>query len=147
MNNLACVMHACMQAWFRELPNGILDQLIPNQVMECESEEDCVQLASLLPSAESGLLDWAIDLMADVVQQEHHNKMNQHNIATVFAPNMTQVRRKWIFFFSCHVNLITFHLSTLLFLNWFLKDGRSFDCADARSTSDEISENIDTKGS
>jgi hypothetical protein len=29
--------------------------------------------------------------MADVVQQEHLNKMNAHNVATVFAPNMTQV--------------------------------------------------------
>ncbi|KAF5807767.1 putative Rho GTPase activation protein [Helianthus annuus] len=29
--------------------------------------------------------------MADVVQYEHLNKMNSHNIAMVFAPNMTQM--------------------------------------------------------
>lgn len=45
----------------------------------------------LLPPTEAALLDWAINLMADVVQEEQHNKMNAHNVATVFAPNMTQV--------------------------------------------------------
>lgn len=64
--------------------------------MQCQTEEDCLQLVRLLPPTESALLDWAINLMADVVQQEHLNKMNARNVAMVFAPNMTQV----IFFFS-----------------------------------------------
>lgn len=59
--------------------------------MQCQSEEDCSALVRLLPTTEGALLDWAINLMADVVQQEHFNKMNAHNIAMVFAPNMTQV--------------------------------------------------------
>ena len=46
----------------------------------------------LLPPTEATLLDWAINLMADVVQHEDLNKMNARNIAMVFAPNMTQVR-------------------------------------------------------
>ncbi|KAH1130587.1 hypothetical protein J1N35_001965 [Gossypium stocksii] len=79
------------RAWFRELPSGVLDSLDPQQVMQCETEEQCTELARLLPPTEYALLDWAIDLMADVVQQEHLNKMNARNIAVVFAPNMTQV--------------------------------------------------------
>ena len=59
--------------------------------MRCQTEEQCAELARLLPATESALLDWAINLMADVVQQEHLNKMNARNIAMVFAPNMTQV--------------------------------------------------------
>ena len=59
--------------------------------MRCESEEDCSELVRQLPPTEAALLDWAINLMADVVQEEHYNKMNAHNIAMVFAPNMTQV--------------------------------------------------------
>lgn len=59
--------------------------------MQCQTDEDCARLATLLPPTEAALLDWSINLMADVVQQEHLNKMNAHNIATVFAPNMTQV--------------------------------------------------------
>lgn len=114
-----------MQAWFRELPNGVLDRLTPSQVMECESEEECVQLASLLPSAESGLLDWAIDLMADVVQQEHHNKMNQHNVATVFAPNLTQVR-KWIF--NAQQYIITRYFRKLIFQLHLVAEVASEQC-------------------
>ena len=59
--------------------------------MQCQSEDDCDALIRLLPPTEAALLDWAINLMADVVQQELFNKMNSHNIAMVFAPNMTQV--------------------------------------------------------
>ncbi|CAI9100368.1 OLC1v1037349C2 [Oldenlandia corymbosa var. corymbosa] len=80
-----------IKAWFRELPTGILDCLTPEQVMHCNTEEECVRLVNLLPSTEAGLLDWAINLMADVVLHEHYNKMNARNIAMVFAPNMTQM--------------------------------------------------------
>lgn len=59
--------------------------------MQSQTEEECAQLARLLPPTEAALLDWAINLMADVAQLEHLNKMNARNIAMVFAPNMTQV--------------------------------------------------------
>ncbi|KAG8644765.1 hypothetical protein MANES_11G162500v8 [Manihot esculenta] len=80
-----------IKAWFRELPTGVLDSLSPEQVMQCQTEEDCAELARRLPPIETALLDWAINLMADIVQQEHVNKMNARNIAMVFAPNMTQM--------------------------------------------------------
>lgn len=59
--------------------------------MHCNTEEDCALLASMLPPVEASLLDWATNLMADVVEHENYNKMNARNIAMVFAPNMTQV--------------------------------------------------------
>ncbi|CAN4108482.1 unnamed protein product [Withania somnifera] len=80
-----------IKAWFRELPTGVLDSLTPEQVMNCHTEEECTQLMKLLPPTEAALLDWAIDLMADVAHNEHYNKMNARNIAMVFAPNMTQM--------------------------------------------------------
>ncbi|CAL5382373.1 unnamed protein product [Camellia sinensis] len=80
-----------IKAWFRELPAGVLDCLTPEQVMHCNAEDECTQLLKLLPPTEAALLDWAINLMADVVQHENHNKMNARNIAMVFAPNMTQM--------------------------------------------------------
>ncbi|XP_030548022.2 rho GTPase-activating protein 3 [Rhodamnia argentea] len=80
-----------IKAWLRELPTGVLDSLTPEQVMHCNTEEECSQLVKLLPPTEAALLDWAINLMADVVQHEAHNKMNARNIAMVFAPNMTQM--------------------------------------------------------
>ncbi|KAG2290513.1 hypothetical protein Bca4012_028394 [Brassica carinata] len=80
-----------IKAWFRELPTGVLDVLTPEQVMKCNTEEDCNKLVTLLPPVESALLDWAIGLMADVVEHEQFNKMNARNVAMVFAPNMTQM--------------------------------------------------------
>ncbi|WOH06190.1 hypothetical protein DCAR_0625613 [Daucus carota subsp. sativus] len=80
-----------IKAWFRELPSGILDSLSPEEVMQAQTEEECARLVTLLPSTESALLDWAINLMADVAQLETFNKMTARNVAMVFAPNMTQM--------------------------------------------------------
>ncbi|KAJ9563519.1 hypothetical protein OSB04_008679 [Centaurea solstitialis] len=80
-----------IKAWFRELPTGVLDSLTPEQVMHCNTEEECTQLAKSLPPTEAALLDWAVNLMADVVKYDQQNKMNARNIAMVFAPNMTQM--------------------------------------------------------
>lgn len=63
----------------------------------------------LLPTTEAALLDWAINLMADVAQEEHHNKMNARNVARVFAPNMTQVIP--YYFFQCVILIIYLHYS------------------------------------
>ncbi|XP_062083003.1 rho GTPase-activating protein 1 [Humulus lupulus] len=80
-----------IKAWFRELPTGVLDSLSPEQVIQCQTEDECAEVVRLLPPIEAALLDWAINLMADVVQHEDLNKMNARNIAMVFAPNMTQM--------------------------------------------------------
>ncbi|ONK56289.1 uncharacterized protein A4U43_C10F6190 [Asparagus officinalis] len=49
-----------IKAWFRELPSGVLDSLTPDQVMHCNTEEECSQLVKFLPPSEAALLDWAI---------------------------------------------------------------------------------------
>lgn len=80
-----------IKAWFRELPSGVLDGLSPEEVLQCNTEEESVELVKKLKPTEAALLSWAVDLMADVVEEEDCNKMNARNIAMVFAPNMTQV--------------------------------------------------------
>lgn len=88
--NVHCLA-GLIKAWFRELPTGVLDGLSPEQVLQCDTEEEFIELVKQLKPTETALLKWAIDLMADVVEQEETNKMNARNIAMVFAPNMTQV--------------------------------------------------------
>lgn len=80
-----------IKAWFRELPQGVLDGLSPEEVLQCNTEEESVGLVKQLKPTEAALLNWAVDLMADVVEEEESNKMNARNIAMVFAPNMTQM--------------------------------------------------------
>ncbi|KAK4357312.1 hypothetical protein RND71_022922 [Anisodus tanguticus] len=88
--NIHCLA-GLIKAWFRELPSGVLDELPPEQVLQCNSEEEFIELVKQLKPTETALLKWAIDLMADVVEHEETNKMNARNIAMVFAPNMTQM--------------------------------------------------------
>ncbi|KAJ8547467.1 hypothetical protein K7X08_011053 [Anisodus acutangulus] len=88
--NVHCLA-GLIKAWFRELPSGVLDELSPEQVLQCNSEEEFIELVKQLKPTETALLKWAIDLMADVVEHEETNKMNARNIAMVFAPNMTQM--------------------------------------------------------
>lgn len=145
-----------MQAWFRELPQGVLDALTPEQVMNCHTEEECVLLVNLLPPSQSALLDWTANLMADVVQEEAHNKMNARNIAMVFAPNMTQVGPasfslpKKVLRLNCRNQFVIFQHGCRI-NHWFRvdiwlveTDGRSIDCIDACGSSDEFPENSRT---
>lgn len=108
------VIHVYSKAWFRELPRGLLDSLSTDQVMHCQTEEDCVELIRHLPSTEAALLDWALNLMADVVLLEHLNKMNARNIAMVFAPNMTKVSSNQFLIFQGNKGiLVKLHLDIL----------------------------------
>lgn len=69
----------------------MLDRLSPEQVLHCNTEEQCIELVKLLPATQAALLHWVVELMADVVEEEESNKMNARNVAMVFAPNMTQM--------------------------------------------------------
>jgi hypothetical protein len=69
----------------------VLDGLSPEQVLQCNSEGGFLELVTLLRPTQAALLNWAVELMSDVVEEEELNKMNARNIAMVFAPNMTQV--------------------------------------------------------
>ncbi|GJP46189.1 hypothetical protein CLOM_g5503 [Closterium sp. NIES-68] len=80
-----------IKAWFRELPEGLLDLFSPHQVAGATGEAAACALAATLPAIHRELLEWVVNLMADVVEHEAENKMNARNIALVFAPNMTQV--------------------------------------------------------
>ncbi|KAI3837803.1 hypothetical protein MKW98_004861 [Papaver atlanticum] len=78
-----------------QLNNGVVPEDIDIHclagLIKCQSEEDFTHLVRLLPPTEGALLDWTVNLMADVFLEEHQNKMNAHNVAMVFAPNMTQM--------------------------------------------------------
>lgn len=77
--------------------------------MHCNTEDECAKLVMSLPSMNAALLDWAVNLMADVVQHEQFNKMNARNIAMVFAPNMTQVC-KLLFCFNMVLIIVFLHI-------------------------------------
>ena len=117
----------------------MLDSLAPDQVLHCNTEKECSQLVRLLPPTDAALLDWAINLMADVVEHERYNKMNARNIAMVFAPNMTQVRER------CHIFLVLNKkkVDKLTDVHVYRDpDGRSIDCIDPCRSGDELPQDI-----
>ncbi|KAM3355152.1 hypothetical protein ACQJBY_025750 [Aegilops geniculata] len=79
-----------IKAWFRELPGGLLDALPEEEVARCATEDAAARLIGKLPAAKAALLDWAVQLMADVASEEARNRMGTRNVAMVFAPNMTE---------------------------------------------------------
>lgn len=88
--------------------------------MQSQSEEECAQLVRFLPPTEAALLDWAINLMADVAQMEHLNKMNARNVAMVFAPNMTQVSENYLLLIKFLIQIFepTLYLSWMDIWSW-----------------------------
>lgn len=89
------IKHLPRQAWFRELPAGVIDSLSyedVKQVADSQDEEGALKLTHELTETNRHLLDWALNLMVDVVEYQSKNLMNGHNIATVFAPNLFQVK-------------------------------------------------------
>ncbi|GJP70383.1 hypothetical protein CLOP_g1332 [Closterium sp. NIES-67] len=83
---------ALIKSWFLELPTGLLDSVSPSRLARSpNTTESAVLLAASLPATERGLLDWAVNLMADVCAHAEENRMSERNMAVVFAPNMTQV--------------------------------------------------------
>ncbi|KQK11714.1 rho GTPase-activating protein 1 [Brachypodium distachyon] len=94
-DNAAAVDVHCLagliKAWFRELPGGLLDALPEDEVARCRTADEAARLcAASLPPGKAALLDWAVELMADVAAMEAKNRMGSRNVAMVFAPNMTQ---------------------------------------------------------
>jgi len=94
--------------------------------MQSQTEEECTRLARILPPTEAALLDWAINLMADVAQFEDLNKMNARNVAMVFAPNMTHVS----LWFHCRLSFSTLTILLRLYCCLFFSTHSSpiFDC-------------------
>ncbi|KAJ7008424.1 hypothetical protein NC653_007175 [Populus alba x Populus x berolinensis] len=68
---------------------------IPTQAMSTLMvliwKKDAMIRHKQLKPPEAALLNWAVGLMADVVEEEDSNKKTAGNIAVDFAPNMTQI--------------------------------------------------------
>jgi hypothetical protein len=133
-----------IKAWFRELPEGVLDSLSPEQVLHCNTEEQCIELVELLPPTQAALLRWVVELMADVVEEEESNKMNARNVAMVFAPNMTQMSDPLTALM--HAVQVMNLLKTLILKTLRERDDDDAGAYSSFSYSSSLSEEIDEEG-
>eukprot|EP01102_Stenamoeba_stenopodia_P007666 TRINITY_DN2163_c0_g1_i1.p1 TRINITY_DN2163_c0_g1~~TRINITY_DN2163_c0_g1_i1.p1 ORF type:complete len:530 (-),score=106.95 TRINITY_DN2163_c0_g1_i1:57-1646(-) len=90
-NDVNCIANL-IKVFFRELPDQVLNELPPSTFLSSDDEASCVNAYETLlqPGVKKDLLDWLLDLLADVALQEPINKMNSRNLAIVVAPNLFQ---------------------------------------------------------
>lgn len=77
-----------IKLFLRELPQPILSAIPTEVLLATSTEEECAAaLKRLLPPA-STVLDWLVDLCAEVVAREAENRMGPKNLAICLGPNL-----------------------------------------------------------
>jgi len=82
-NDDVMCMAALIKEWFRTMPVRLLNALPVELLRKGE-----VQMAVHLPEPNLSVFQWLLDLMAETVKQEEHNRMTVKAIAIVMAPNL-----------------------------------------------------------
>ena len=78
-----------IKIWYRDLPSPVLQELVEcEQMIQCESEEDCRAAFDSISQPQASLLVWLLDLLTQVALCEEHNKMSAKNCAIVAGPNL-----------------------------------------------------------
>ena len=70
------------------MPVKLLSVVSPAEITSCSTGAQCMQVLQRFPAAHKGVVLWLLDLMADVADQQEHNKMNERAVAIVMAPNL-----------------------------------------------------------
>jgi len=82
------VLATVIKVWFRMMPVKLLSVVSPAEITSCSTGAQCMQVLQHFPAAHKGVVLWLLDLMADVADQQEHNKMNERAVAIVMAPNL-----------------------------------------------------------
>jgi hypothetical protein len=70
------------------MPVKLLSVVSPAEITGCSTGAQCMHVLQRFPAAHKGVVLWLLDLMADVADQQEHNKMNERAVAIVMAPNL-----------------------------------------------------------
>jgi len=82
------VLATVIKVWFRMMPVKLLSVVSPAEITSCSTGAQCMQVLQRFPPGHKGVVLWLLDLMADVADQQEHNKMNERAVAIVMAPNL-----------------------------------------------------------
>ncbi|KAK3260917.1 hypothetical protein CYMTET_30149, partial [Cymbomonas tetramitiformis] len=74
--------------WYRQMPVCILDAVSLEEIAVCSSADAAATLAMRLPDQERALLEWLIDILAEVAAASDINKMTPKNLGLVVAPSL-----------------------------------------------------------
>lgn len=82
------VLANLIKIWFRSMPSKLLSVVSPQEITECQTGAQCMQVLQRFPPGNKGVMLWLLDLMADVADGQEHNKMSEAAISIVMAPNL-----------------------------------------------------------
>ena len=82
------VLATLIKMWFRQLPTRLLSGATATDFAACTTGAEAMALLRDFPPALLGLFLWILEVMADVAQHQHSNRMTERAIAIVVAPNL-----------------------------------------------------------
>ncbi|KAL4108760.1 hypothetical protein PRIC1_000469 [Phytophthora ramorum] len=85
------IMASLIKGWFRELPVRLINMLPVCKLVDPEPEV-VLQTLAALPMLHQSVVLWLLDLLNEVAQYEHENKMTAKSMAIVMAPNLLSVK-------------------------------------------------------
>ncbi|KAI9356743.1 hypothetical protein DFJ73DRAFT_822198 [Zopfochytrium polystomum] len=74
--------------FFRELPRQVMCEVRPTDIINAQTEEQATRAIANMSSSNRDLLDWALDIMSDVLYFEAENRMGLQTLCSVWAPNL-----------------------------------------------------------
>lgn len=77
-----------LKVFFRDMATPVLN-VLPNEVVfKSGDQEKCIAAFNTLPEPNKSLMDWLIDMLAEVTRSSDVNKMTPQNLSIVVAPNL-----------------------------------------------------------
>jgi len=85
--DIHCVANL-IKVWYRELPQQVLNVIPIESLLKFEDEKDCVAIFENMVQPNKSLLQWLLELIAEVAIHENSNKMSPKSLAIVLTPNL-----------------------------------------------------------
>jgi len=77
-----------IKVWFRDLPDPLLNCVLPERVEMATKEEDVVKVIADFPEPQKSIFLWLCDMCVECAVFETVNKMGPKNLAIVIGPNL-----------------------------------------------------------
>jgi len=87
------VLANLIKVWFRDMPDSLYNNISESVIYQVADGDslDLAPIESEFPEPTKSLLEWLLDLMAEIVQHEQVNRMSAKNMAIVMSPNLFSI--------------------------------------------------------
>lgn len=90
-NDIHCISTG-IKVWFRELPVPIFRDLDEEKIKTCDTDADAAAILARCPEPALSVLNWLMDLSAQIISNSVVNMMTAKNMSIVITPNLYRVK-------------------------------------------------------